>query len=115
MMAYWAEFAYRGAPGRGRTGLLPEWSAWNERRAQAPTYLVLDTPAGGGVRMVSGALTRAGVLAAIDADPRLPTQRDRCALYRRLTLWSRGLTEQEYLTVGKDGCAAYPLDTYPWH
>ena len=65
MMAYWAEFAYRGAPGRGRTGLLPEWSAWNERSAQAPTYLVLDTPAGGGVRMVSGALTRAGVLAAI--------------------------------------------------
>ena len=114
MMSYWAAFAYRGAPGRGRTGLLPEWSAWDERSAQAPKYLILDTPAGGGVRMVPGALTRNGVLAAIEADPRLPTQRDRCALYRRVTLWSRALTEQEYLTIGKNGCAAYPLDTYPW-
>ena len=51
MMSYWAQFAQAGAPGRGRRGELPEWKAWSDAAPDAPRYIVLDTPAGGGIRM----------------------------------------------------------------
>jgi para-nitrobenzyl esterase len=114
MMSYWAEFAYRGAPGRGRDGQLPDWAAWDNGSAGSPKFLVLDTPAGGGLRMSADTVTAAGVLAAVDSDARLPTQRDKCRIFRELATWSRGLKEQDYPTAGTKGCAEYPFDTYPW-
>ena len=71
MMVWWAQFARTGDPGRGRDGALPEWLRWTD----SPQQMVLDTPAGGGSRPSSEGETRAGLIAAIDADPRLPTQR----------------------------------------
>jgi hypothetical protein len=59
-------------------------------------------------------VTRAGVLAAIDADPRLPTQRDKCAIFHDLAKWSARFTKKDYLTAGRNGCAQYPFDAYPW-
>ena len=64
--------------------------------------------------MSSATLTRAKVLAAVDTDTRLPTQRDKCRIFRELSSWSGALTKAEYATAGKQGCAAYPYDTYPW-
>ncbi|MFI5366417.1 MAG: hypothetical protein ACHQ4J_12425, partial [Candidatus Binatia bacterium] len=70
MMSYWAEFAYRGAPGRGRDGRQPEWSAWDNSASTTPKFMILDTPADGGARGTSsGTQTAAGVLAAVDTDP----------------------------------------------
>jgi para-nitrobenzyl esterase len=115
MMSYWAEFAYNGAPGRGRNGTLPAWEAWDGSRAEAPKFIVLDTVAGGGVRMSPTALTQAGVLASVESDPRLPTQRDKCIIYHELAQWpSPRFTRKEYAAAGKAGCAAYPFDRYPW-
>jgi len=114
MMSYWAEFACTGAPGRGRDGRLPEWMAWDDSAPSAPKFLVLDTAAGGGVRMSADTVTRAGVLAAIDADPRLPTQRDKCAIFHDLAKWSARFTKKDYPTAGRNGCAQYPFDAYPW-
>jgi len=113
MMSYWAEFAYTGAPSRGRNDHLPEWTPWNESAA-APKFMIFDTAAGGGVRMSSDTVTTASVLAAIDDDPRLPTQRDKCMIYRDLAQWSRNFTRKDYPTAGRQGCAAYPIDAYPW-
>lgn len=113
MMSYWAEFAYNGDPGRGRDGTLPRWSSWDP----APSglkFLVLDTDRDGGIRMTADALTSAGVLAAVDDDPRLVTQKDKCMIYRELADWSRGFTKREYASAGRRGCAEYPFDTYPW-
>ena len=61
MQSYWAEFAYAGRPGRGRDGKLPEWSAWNPAQGQ-PKLMILDTPAGGGLRMSSTEVSRDQVL-----------------------------------------------------
>jgi para-nitrobenzyl esterase len=111
MMAYWAEFATTGAPGRGHAGQLPEWSAWAGDR---PQFMVLDTAAGGGPRMSAETLTVADVLAAVDADPRLPTHRDKCRVYRELAQWGRALTKEQYTRAGRQGCKEFPFDSYPW-
>jgi para-nitrobenzyl esterase len=113
MMSYWAQFAYAGAPGRGRGDDLLEWTAWDSAPG-APKFVVFDTPAGGGLRLSPDAVTQAGVLAAVDDDPRLPTQRDKCRIFRTLATWSRGFTEKEYPKAGRNGCADYPFDTFPW-
>lgn len=114
MMSYWAEFAYKGSPGRGRGSDLPEWSAWNNEDVATPKFMVLDSPAGGGARMSNESLTRAKVLAAVDGDPRLPTQRDKCLIYHDLAERSRGFTKADYVTAGSKGCKEFPFDTYPW-
>jgi hypothetical protein len=64
--------------------------------------------------MSSDTLTGASVLAAVDADPRLPAQREKCTIYRELATWSRGFTKKDYPTAGAKGCAEYPFDAYPW-
>jgi len=114
MMSYWAAFAYDGAPGRGRDGRLAEWSAWDSATPDSPKFIVFDTAAGGGVHMSAAAATQAALLAAVDVDPRLPTQRDKCLIYRELAQWGRGFTKTEYPRAGAAGCAAFPFDTYPW-
>jgi para-nitrobenzyl esterase len=110
MMGYWAQFARTGDPGRGRDGSDPAWLPWRD----GPRYLVLDTPAGGGSRLSTEGVTRESVIAAVDADPRLPTQRDKCRVFRSLATWSREFTREQYATAGAHGCADYPFDAYPW-
>jgi para-nitrobenzyl esterase len=111
MMSYWAELAYAGGPGRGRRGDLPEWKPWPGAGSEAPGTLVFDTPADGGVRMEADAVAEEEVIAAIDADPRLATQRDRCAVFWRLARWGRAFGPERYASVG---CAEYPIAGYPW-
>ncbi|TFG96891.1 MAG: hypothetical protein E4H11_02715 [Myxococcales bacterium] len=76
--------------------------------------MVLDTPAGGGIRMETDPVTRAEVIATIDSDPRLASQRDRCAMYRRLVIWGRDFSEEQYARAGAQGCAGFPIAGYPW-
>jgi para-nitrobenzyl esterase len=108
MMSYWAEFARTGAPGRGRGGDLPAWEPWADGRS-----MVFDTPAGGGVRMTAGIETREHVIADVDADARLPTQRDRCRVFREVADFGRMLTRADYPHAGREGCAEFPYDAYP--
>jgi carboxylesterase type B len=107
MMSYWAEFAYAGAPGRGRDGRLPEWAPWDGAAAATPKYLVLDTPAGGRLRMSAETVSRTGVVAAVEADPRLATPAEKCEMLGVLARWGRGYTPAEYARRAE--CAAYPL------
>jgi para-nitrobenzyl esterase len=113
MMSYWAEFARAGDPARGRREDLALWTAWDGRPGGHKT-MILDTQAGGGLRMGSDPVEPAGVLAAVDADPRLETRRERCWVYYELARWSQGLDEERYPTVGREGCAEYPFDGFPW-
>jgi para-nitrobenzyl esterase len=113
MRSYWANFAWTGEPARGRRGELPLWAAWDDR-PDAQKYMILDTAAGGGLRMGSERATIDTVLAAVDADPRLTTQRDRCFVYHELALWGRGFDRRQYATAGREGCAEFPFDEFPW-
>jgi len=114
MMSYWAQFAYTGAPGRGRNSAALEWTPWSNDGPSSPKFMVLDTPAAGGPHMSSDAVTQASVIAAVDDDVRLPTQRDKCKIFHALAAWSRGFTKKDYPTAGRKGCAEYPFDKYPW-
>ena len=69
---------------------------------------------GGGARMGSEPVTPESVLASVDADPRLRSQRDRCFVYHELARWSRGFTEAEYASAGRQGCAPHPFEQFPW-
>jgi para-nitrobenzyl esterase len=107
MMSYWTAFATNGRPGTGRDGQLPSWPAWD---ATTPSYLVLDTESGGGIRTSRDAVTRAGVLAAIEKDPRLAAPRDRCLLYHELVYGPGELPRADYDAK----CPDHPFDAFPW-
>jgi para-nitrobenzyl esterase len=83
MMSYWAEFAWRGAPGRGRRGELPEWRPWDEAGHVPGRFLVFDSVAGGGVRMARGKITSDDVLAELVASTDLAAA-EKCLVLRRL-------------------------------
>jgi para-nitrobenzyl esterase len=111
MMSYWSELAYRGSPGRGRGGDLPEWPAWESSSPEAPRYIVFDTPADGGLRLASETFTIERVVAEVMADSLLASNGHRCAVLR-------SLVEEGYLSreqyAGTAICGPYRYDAYPW-
>ena len=111
MMSYWAEFAYSGSPGRGRGGGQLEWPAWDDSSTEAPKYIVLDTPADGGLRLASETFSIDRVVAELMEDPRLATDRDRCTVLWSLTE-GRHLSQEQYAALGI--CEAHAFDAYPW-
>jgi len=104
MMSYWTEFARTGAPGRGQKGDLPLWSAWDPSDA-GDKFIVLDTEAGGGVRMARDVQTNAALLASMQSDPRLADTKLRCAVLDALVAWSPALDAKDYAAGGCDGYA----------
>ena len=105
MRSYWSEFARNGAPGRGRNGILPKWQPWN---SSGPNLLLLDTAAGGGVRMVREPMTIAMLKQRLAQDPGIPDLRARCALHVRMFLHANAgddvWSEADYLALG---CGAF--------
>jgi len=112
MMSYWAQFAYTGAPGRGRDNTLMEWVAWDPSSPSAPKFIVFDTPADGGLRMAADTITTAAILEAIASDPRLRAPVEKCRIYRELAEWGRGIGGTQYAEI--PACTSYPYDKYPW-
>ncbi|MFI5320609.1 MAG: carboxylesterase/lipase family protein [Myxococcota bacterium] len=76
MQSYWAAFARDGDPGHGAHGEQPAWSAWNDA---GDKYLVLDTAAGGGIRMSGETESLGELIAAIEADSSYADAATRCA------------------------------------
>ena len=103
MMSYWAEFAWRGDPGRGRTGTLPRWTAWQD---DGEKYVVLDTPAGGGVRMASESERLPDIAAAILADPSFRDEAERCRALARLGEWTLDQPPHEDYAAAANGVCA---------
>ncbi len=112
MMSYWAEFAHRGKPGRGRSNDPFEWQAWGS--VPQGQYVVFDTKAGGDLRMSDATVGRESLLEALANDARLAEPRDRCAVLRSLVKWSWGVEPEKYTTAAGGVCAAYPIDAFPW-
>ena len=109
MMSYWAEFAGTGDPGQGRDGSLPRWSAW---RSDGDKYAVLDTPAGGGVRMAAESEGLEDIAAAILADPSFEDEAARCRALARLDEWTaERATTVSYAHAGESRCADAPAVT----
>jgi para-nitrobenzyl esterase len=108
MRSYWTEFAKTGAPERGRNGVLPLWQPWN---TDGPNLMVLDTAAGGGLRLVREPMTVALLKERLAQDKYLSDLRQRCELHVRLFLHANAgddvWNEVDYQALG---CADFP----PW-
>jgi len=105
MMGYWTTFARTGSPNGGSSDL-PAWSA-------APSFMVLDVPVSS-LHMSSAIEDPARIIADVDSDARLATQREKCAVFLAMTAMGEGLTKADYPRVGARGCADFPADAYPW-
>ena len=73
MMSYWAEFAYSGDPGKGRSNNLPQWKAWSE----SEKYMILDSEDDQGLVMVDDEVTVDSIFNELTTDKRL-TQDEKC-------------------------------------
>jgi len=111
MRSYWTEFAWTGSPGRGRDDKLPEWERWTTFK---PNLMVLDTPEGGGPRMVKEPMTVAMLKQRVAADEAFPDPRARCALYVRLFLLANSgddvWDEEDYNALGCEDFDPWSLE-----
>lgn len=100
MMSYWTEFARTGRPGRGRAGDLVEWSVWASDEG-ATRFMLLDTAAGGGLRISEEGATAAAVEDIVANAPGL--ERTRCAVAERTSRTLVGIGEA---AIRLPGCEA---------
>jgi para-nitrobenzyl esterase len=108
MMSYWTEFATRGHPGKGRDGSLPHWAAWTEG---ASRFAILDTEAGGGLRMTEGSETADDIAASIVADSSYESPMRRCMALAAIYDWApQSFTARDYSEFGRGLCHEYPID-----
>ena len=69
MMSYWAEFAYTGDPGKGRSNDLPQWKAWSD----TDKYMILDSEEDQGLVMVGSEVTVHSIFNELTTDERFTT------------------------------------------
>lgn len=107
MMSYWVEFAANGEPRRGSDGRLPQWQAW---APGTPQFAILDTVAGGGVRMSVGRDTADQIAASIVADPTYENLRQRCGALAAIYNWAPlAFTVHDYHAAGAGLCRDFPI------
>ena len=103
MMSYWAEFAYTGNPGKGRSGTEVQWTPWQNGDKNRPRLMVLDTELDRGIRMSSQWLTLADLKARFLADESFTIQKKYCERYKSL-FKGDDFVPSEYQTLGNGGC-----------
>jgi para-nitrobenzyl esterase len=113
MMSYWAEFAYSGSPGTGRSGDLPLWRSWDNSDLRSPKYMVLDTSISGGSRMETAVYSIDGIVASLVEDSRIESVQSKCRLLRDMESWEY-IDASEYGSAGNGLCGGYALSDYPW-
>jgi para-nitrobenzyl esterase len=107
MMSYWAEFAASGRPGKGRDRRLPHWQAWTDG---APRFAILDTTAGGGLRMTEGRDTANDIVETILADTSYETLRRRCTALASIYNWAPlAFSVDDYHAVGNGLCREFAI------
>jgi para-nitrobenzyl esterase len=107
MRSYWAEFARRGHPGKGRKSELPHWAAWTEGAAR---FAILDTERGGGIRMAEGSETALDIAASVMADASYQNLRRRCTALAAIHDWApQSFSVDDYAQIGRGLCHAYPI------
>ncbi|MEE2677664.1 MAG: carboxylesterase family protein [Myxococcota bacterium] len=108
MMAYWAEFARSGDPGRGSNGSAVHWTAWDP---DGDRFAVLDTPAGGGVTFGQTTESIEAVVEDVLADPSFEDTRERCHALGVVSHWAPTKFPLDgYRSVADGLCAEIPLE-----
>ena len=78
---YWANFAYTGTPGKGRSGSLPEWSQWAAGNKQ-----ILDAKSDGGIHSRQGVLTMQSLYDRFLADDSFASEEEKKGFYAAMFL-----------------------------
>ena len=78
---YWANFAYTGKPGKGRSGNLPQWSPWAMGNKQ-----ILDAESDGGIHPQQGVLTMQSLYDRYLADDSFATEQEKKGFYSEMFL-----------------------------
>jgi len=107
MQSYWAEFAYSGAPGKGRGKDLPEWRQWNLEPGEEK-FIILDTARGGGIRMSDREVFMDALLLEAAADERVPSLEDLCWLVYLNLKEGAFFVPDLYQEWNEGKCHAYP-------
>jgi len=76
---YWAQFAYTGKPGRGRSGTLPQWPAWGTGNKQ-----ILDAESDGGVHTQQGVVTMQSLHDRFLADDSFSSPQEKAGFYQAM-------------------------------
>ncbi|HJM71009.1 MAG TPA: carboxylesterase family protein, partial [Gammaproteobacteria bacterium] len=79
MMSYWAEFAYKGDPNKGRNGDLTDWESWNPRE-DSNKFIVFDSAIDGGIRMTEDFLTEENLIEMLAADDQIKDNKWKCEI-----------------------------------
>jgi para-nitrobenzyl esterase len=79
MGEYWAQFAYTGKPGKGRSGTLPQWLSWG-----SGNKLHLDAESDGGIRPQQGVLTMKSIYDRFLADESFASPEEKAAFYQAM-------------------------------
>lgn len=79
MGEYWSEFAYTGKPGKGRSGMLPQWPSWG-----AGNKLLLDAESDGGIRPQQDVLTMKSIYDRFLADDSFASPEEKAAFYQAM-------------------------------
>jgi para-nitrobenzyl esterase len=102
VMSYWAEFAYEGNPGTGRSGKEVNWTPWQPAGASESRLLVLDTEVDDGIRMSSDRLSLAAVKKRFRGDRSFATDDERCQAYLQY-FWD-SFDAEEYTALADGAC-----------
>jgi para-nitrobenzyl esterase len=76
---YWAQFAYTGKPGKGRSGELPEWAPWGTGLKQ-----ILDASSDGGIHSQQGVLTMQSLYDRFLRDDSFSSPQEKAAFYQAM-------------------------------
>jgi para-nitrobenzyl esterase len=79
MGSYWANFAYTGKPGKGRSGKYPEWQAWGNGNKQ-----ILDAESDQGIQSRRESLTMNALHERFQADESFGTPEEKELFYQVL-------------------------------
>ena len=71
--------------------------------------MVLDSAAGGGLRMSNEAVTVESVVASLDADTRVLDTEERCGLYRRFVRGFYIPKAVDYAAFQSGACTQWPI------
>ncbi|ALO45781.1 carboxylesterase/lipase family protein [Pseudohongiella spirulinae] len=104
MMSYWSHFAYTGETARGRNGDLPLWQPWQNGEGN-PKTLILDSEAGGGIRMMSQEVTLESIKADFMAEQWSDPQ-NRCRAYLSTFAGTEAFDRDEYVGLIEGGCSS---------
>ena len=108
MMSYWAEFAYSGNPGSGRGNDLPRWKPWSNQ--EGDKMILLDTVDGGGIRMSPEHVTFESLVARIEGDATLSSQKEKCRFYVKMFHGRFEWDADVYERLAGEGCGRYNPD-----